>query len=100
VEGLSHFLAVAKNSGRFKGIKISPGMYITHLLFVDDILIFCDGTKRDADKLFEGLTLFKKATGMLINAQKSSILFALSRKKSYNIFYHNSLTRFWDWTKV
>ena len=76
VEGLSHFLAVAKNSARFKGIKISPSMYITHLLFVDDILIFCDGMKRDVEKLFEGLTLFKKTTGMLINAQKSSILFA------------------------
>ena len=75
-EGLSRFLEVEKNSGRFKGLQISNGMYITHLLFVDDILIFCDGTKREYSILFEGLILFKKATGMLINAQKSSILFA------------------------
>jgi hypothetical protein len=51
-------------------------LYISHLLFVDDILIFCDGSRRDTDKLFEGITLFKRATGMLINDQKSSITFA------------------------
>jgi hypothetical protein len=76
VEGLSRFLAEAKNSGSFKGIKISPGLYNLHLLFVDDILIFCDGSRRDTNKLIEGLTLFKRDTGMLINDQKSSITFA------------------------
>jgi hypothetical protein len=43
-EELSRFLAGAKMVGRFTGIKISNGMTITHLLFVDDILIFCDGS--------------------------------------------------------
>ena len=43
---------------------------------MDDILIFCDGSKRDADILSEGLTLFKIATGMIINAQMSNILFS------------------------
>ena len=52
-------------------------MYFTHLLFVDDILIFYDGTKREADILIEGLTLFKRATGMGVNEHKSSILFSL-----------------------
>jgi hypothetical protein len=69
-------LTEAKVGGRFSGIKISNGLAITHLLFVDDILIFCDGSKRDADLLSEGLTLFKLATGMIINAQKSNILFS------------------------
>jgi hypothetical protein len=40
---------------------------------VDDILIFCDGSRRDIEKLCEGLILFKQATCMVINEQKSSI---------------------------
>jgi hypothetical protein len=75
-EIISHFLTEAKVGGHFSGIKISNGLAITHLLFVDDILIFCDGSKRDADILTEGLTLFKLATSMIINAQKSNILFS------------------------
>jgi hypothetical protein len=75
-KGLIHFLTKEKNSGSFKGIKISTGLYISHLLFVDDILFFCDGSRRYTDKLFEGITLFKRSTGMLINDHKSSITFA------------------------
>jgi hypothetical protein len=75
-EGLSRFISGEKLGGRFTGIKITNGLTITHLLFVDDILIFCDGSTRDADTLSEGLTLFNIATGMRINAQKSSILFS------------------------
>jgi hypothetical protein len=54
VESLSHFLNEAKSTGTFRGIKISSGLHISHLLFVDDILIFCDGSRRDTDKLCEG----------------------------------------------
>jgi hypothetical protein len=66
----------AKSVGSFRGIKISQGLYISHLLFVDDILIFCDGSRQDIGKLCDGLLLFKQATGMEINAQKSSITFS------------------------
>jgi hypothetical protein len=75
-ECLSHFLNEAKSIGNFRGIKISSGLHISHLLFVDDILILCDGSRRDTEKLCDGLTLFKQATSMLINEHKSSITFA------------------------
>jgi hypothetical protein len=75
-EILSRYLTEAKVGGCFSGIKISNRMAITHLLFMDDILIFFDGSKRDADLLSKGLTLFKIETGMKINAQKSNILFS------------------------
>jgi hypothetical protein len=66
----------AKSTGSFRGIKISHGFYITHLIFVDDILIFCNGTRQDIGKLCDGLSLFKQATGMEINEQNSSITFS------------------------
>jgi len=72
-EGLSRFLQNAKQEGSFKGIPISPVLYITHLLFVDDILIFCDGSRRDLLKLREGLQLFKVVAGMSVNTNKSMI---------------------------
>ena len=48
-------------------------MFITSLLFVDDILIFCSGTTREATVIAEILELFSKATGMEINARKSTL---------------------------
>jgi hypothetical protein len=56
-EGLSRALISAKNSGDFKGIKTSPNFRITHLLFVDDVLIFCSGRPRDVETLEEILQL-------------------------------------------
>jgi hypothetical protein len=76
-ECLSLFLIEAKIAGTFRGIKISTGLYISHLMFVDDILIFCDGTRQDIEKMSKGLLLFKQATGMEINNQKSSITLSL-----------------------
>jgi len=72
-ECLSHFLIEAKSDGNFKDIKITSGLYISHLLFVDEILIFCDGSRQDIEKMCEGLILFKQATCMVINEQKSSV---------------------------
>jgi hypothetical protein len=50
VEGLSGALLDAKRSGSFKGIKIRNS-YLFHLLFLDDIPIFCNWTMRVILKL-------------------------------------------------
>ena len=72
-EGLSRAIRVAKAEGHFTGIQIAPNLNITHLLFVDDVLIFCSGTRGESKVLLETLDLFSKATGMEINAGKSSL---------------------------
>lgn len=74
VEGLSQFLKKAFVEGDFKGIPISPTLYITHLLFVNDILIFFDGSRRSLQSLSYGIDLFHIASGMEINDEKSSII--------------------------
>lgn len=48
-------------------------LFLTHLLFVDDILIFINGSVRDSTTLNEILQLFCSATGMEIKRGKSSI---------------------------
>lgn len=72
-EGLNRALSEAKNQVEFQGISISNNVWITHLLFVDDVLIFCIGLRGDTDKRHDVLELFGRATSMHINERKSSI---------------------------
>ena len=73
-EGLSRYLKDAVSRGGFGGIRLRGGLTITHLLFVDDILIFCNGSRGDTECLVAGLNLFKRATGMIINEGKSMLI--------------------------
>jgi hypothetical protein len=72
-EGLSRALISAINTGDFQGIKTSLDLRITHLLFMDDVLIFSSGRTRDVETLAVILQLFQDATGMIINSQKSTL---------------------------
>jgi hypothetical protein len=72
-EGLNRAISEAKRLGSFPGIKISQALHLTHLLFVDDVLIFSGGSRREAEALRNILTLFSKATGMQINEGKSTL---------------------------
>ena len=78
-EGLSRAIRAAKVEGRFAGIQIASHLNVTHLLFVDDVLIFCSGCRGDTRALQEILALFTKATGMEINFGKSSLTIHLLR---------------------
>lgn len=71
-EGLSRALTQGKNSGELLGIKISQNLSLKHL-FVDDVLLFSGGSRREAKTLRDILSLFSRATGMQINDQKSSL---------------------------
>lgn len=43
-EGSSRLILEAKRTSSLGGIKMGRSFFLTHLLFVDDILIFCDGS--------------------------------------------------------
>jgi hypothetical protein len=72
-EGLSRAIVTARDRGYFQGISISPNKRVTHLLFVDDVLIFYSGLRRDVEKLAIILDLFGKAMSMQINSRKSTL---------------------------
>jgi hypothetical protein len=63
----------AKRSRSFAGIKISQTLQITHLLFVDGMLIFSMGSRRNVEVFKNILIFFSKATCMVINEGKSSL---------------------------
>jgi hypothetical protein len=81
-EGLSRALVAEKISGSFPRIDITTSLQVTHLLFVDDILIFTSGSRSEVGILKNILNLFYKAIGMLINEEKSTLTsFLLSNKE-------------------
>ena len=47
---------------------------MTHILFVDDVIIFCNGSRRDAGKLRDIFYLFNLATRTVINGGESMII--------------------------
>ena len=57
--------------GDIMGIEVAAGIFITHLLFVDDILLFGGGTIREWLTYKHALDLFCGATGMCISMCKS-----------------------------
>ena len=44
IESLSRIILDAQQKGHIKGFQYSPNMSITHLLFVDDVMLFSIGT--------------------------------------------------------
>ena len=74
IEGLSLLIEDARNHGYVKGIKISKDLSLTHLLFVDDVILFGAGTYEEWMALKVLLDTFCAASGMLINTEKSCFL--------------------------
>ena len=74
IEGLSLLIEDACKHGKVKGIKISKDLSLTHLLFVDDVILFGMGTIEEWISLKVLLDIFCEASGMLINSEKSCFL--------------------------
>ena len=59
MEGLSITYTHTHSNGFLRGIIVGGNVSITHLLFVDDILLFFDGSRRNISKIISILALFK-----------------------------------------
>ena len=74
VEGLGRDLLAAKASGDFHGISFGNDITLTHVLFVDDIVMVSDGSEQSLSTLYDILQTFCKSSGMMINEDKSTLL--------------------------
>jgi hypothetical protein len=74
VEGLSQKIKEEKKSGALKGVKTSGYLSLSHLLFMDDVLIFLEGSIKEARKMHDILETYCMASGMDLNLQKSSMV--------------------------
>jgi hypothetical protein len=75
IEGLSISLQVEKCVGAFKGRRVGRSLRISHLLFINGILILCDDTQMDSQNLRKIMDLYCKATGVMINMGKYIVSF-------------------------
>jgi len=73
MEGLSRTIRENCRQRCIRGIKITDECTLTHLLFVDDVLILLNGAIWDTTSLHRSLGIFLKATGMVLNEAKSTI---------------------------
>ncbi|XP_013600971.1 PREDICTED: uncharacterized protein LOC106308356 [Brassica oleracea var. oleracea] len=75
-EGLIHLLAKAEQQGSIQGIKFSnEGPVVDHMIFADDSLFVCKAEENQTKELMRLLEEYGKATGQLVNLQKSAITF-------------------------
>ena len=52
----------------------SVGVQISHLLFADDIILFCDASREQLLSIRLALSCFQAFTGLKVNVGKSEIV--------------------------
>lgn len=76
IEGMSQMICVVKRDGKLKGIKLSPRVIITHLLFMDDVVFLGRGTIEEWRIFAEIIQVFCSTTGMEVGMNKLSFLYS------------------------
>ena len=75
-EGLSHMLSMAKEKKKITGLSITRGgTRISHLVFVDDTLLFCRANLEEWSNMHRILQAYEKASGQRLNMEKTSLFF-------------------------
>ena len=65
--------------GEIQGVFICcNGPKLTHLLFVDDSLLFCKANNQDCQKVLEILSSYERVLGQKLNRDKTSLFFSKS----------------------
>ena len=74
IKGLNLLISDARDHGLIRGINISSSLALTHLLFVDDVILMGTGTLQEWIAFDVILCTFCKASGMCIILDKSYFL--------------------------
>ena len=78
MEGLSHMLDVAATTSQFSGFSVGNtagnSVMVSHLLFANDTLIFCDADPMQIASLRAILAGFEEVLGLRINLGKSELV--------------------------
>ena len=70
-------LQKAEQEGKLEGIKICRGApRVNHLFFADDSLILMRARASDAQELGRILEVYERASGQVINKDKSTIIYS------------------------
>ena len=76
-EGFTTLLSKFEEEGRLKGVAVCRSApRISHLLFADDSLLFCQASLEEVKCVTDILQLYADSSGQCINFEKSSIYFS------------------------
>ncbi|XP_024178720.1 uncharacterized protein LOC112184715 [Rosa chinensis] len=76
-EGLSSLISSSIQNGTIKGLLMSPtAPVLHHLLFADDSFLFGEASVRECQAFKNLLSIYARASGQMINLQKSSVVFS------------------------
>ncbi|KAL0446310.1 UNVERIFIED_CONTAM: hypothetical protein Slati_1758900 [Sesamum latifolium] len=88
----SGMIRKAEEEGRIRGVAVSRSApTISHLLFADDTLIFCEASPKALSCIRDILLSFEKASGLKINTQKSTMVFSRNMEEARSIELANIL---------
>ena len=76
-EGLSAMLKREERVGHIKGVAVSKGApRISHLLFVDDSIVFCRATVEECGRVIKVLEDYEGDSGQKLNKEKTTLFFS------------------------
>ena len=73
---MRRYIINAHHNGIFQGISFGNDIILSHILFVDDIILVSDGSEQSLSTLYEGSKVFCNASSMIINEHKSSFYYS------------------------
>ena len=80
-EGLSAMLKRAEEQKRIQGILSCKGrVHVSHLLFADDCLLFCQAKIEECQNLLHLLHSYEMASSQAINKRKTTLFFSKKHK--------------------
>ncbi|XP_074300415.1 uncharacterized protein LOC141631675 [Silene latifolia] len=75
MEYLTRILEYVTQQWHFRYLSLCNGLKLNHLLFADDLLMFCKGDVRSIMLMLRAMATFSAASGLKVNASKSEVVF-------------------------
>ena len=82
-EGLSAMLRREEFGENWRGISVGRGApRVSHLLFVDDCIVFCKASTEEGGKVIKILEDYERESEQKLNREKTSLFFSKKKKKT------------------